>query len=268
LSTDLHQRINNGHLGTYVPLDAAAESINVFSRLWKQGKLLNPVMGFRFDPNKSRITIGALDPSDYEGDINWVNMEKAEASWDYYNVVKIDGMKGYNGSFVPWGSNLRASLSTCECLLILLQAQVVRLQMFLTYLTVDRNIKVPDTATYLYNENYTGPISGNISIWSGGDLGAEFGYSCTLLSNGTAGSTQYVALTVVINGVEYPIDSANNMARAPSLLSNEGVCNVAMQNKTDRGSLPNAPEVVLGMPFLRSVYMYALALSHVIGQLL
>jgi len=204
-------------------------------------------MGFRFDPNKTRMTIGALDPSDYEGTLNWVQMEQPEASWDFYNVIKIDGMKGYNGSFIPWGSNLRASLSTR--VYIVFQGQIVLTQ----YTTVFRNIKVPNTSTYVYNDGYTGPIS-NISIWDE-PVSAEFGYSCTLSSDSTAGSPPYVALTVVINGVDYPMDTAGNMAYPPSMFSKPGFCNVAMQNTTKPGKLPNPPEVILGMPFMRSVYL-------------
>ena len=111
LSTTFPLRTLNGRLGTYVPSDPVGQSTNLFSQLWEQGRLLNPVMGFRFDPNKTRMTIGALDPSDYEGTINWVQMETPDPAWNYDNVIKIDGFKGYNGSIIPWGSD-RAAINS------------------------------------------------------------------------------------------------------------------------------------------------------------
>jgi len=42
-------------------------------------------------------------------------METADTkTWDFFNVVKIDGIKGANGSFVPYGDSPLAALSSCR----------------------------------------------------------------------------------------------------------------------------------------------------------
>lgn len=97
--------LQNGNLGLFVDnINSTVESLSYFSQLWNTGKLLNPVIGMRFFPENPKLTIGALDPADYEGEINWVQMETPNESWDLLNAFKIDGFKGYNGSFFPYGS--------------------------------------------------------------------------------------------------------------------------------------------------------------------
>jgi hypothetical protein len=69
----------------------------------------------RFDPANPKLTIGALDPNDYEGTINWVEMSQhPDPNGDYYNTFSVDGVKGYNGTFLPFGGNLTAALDSCE----------------------------------------------------------------------------------------------------------------------------------------------------------
>ena len=41
--------------------------------------LLNPVIG---SPESPKLTIGVLDPVDYEGEINWVQLETPDPSWN------------------------------------------------------------------------------------------------------------------------------------------------------------------------------------------
>ena len=50
------------------------------------------------------------------------------------------------------------------------------------------------------------------------------------------------------------------MARAPSIFSRSGVCNVAMNEQTNNSAVPG---FVLGQPFLRSTYVYVLPHSHI-----
>ncbi len=106
-------RINNGHLGLLVN-STAPRSQRLLTKLWDDGSLLNPVFGLRLDPIKPRLTIGVLDPEDYSGEINWVEMETPTA--DFTNAIKIDGVKGSNGSFLPFGGDLIATLNTCKCI--------------------------------------------------------------------------------------------------------------------------------------------------------
>jgi hypothetical protein len=105
--------IQNGHLGAFVnPSNDTSSSAHVFSHLYQSGQLLNPVVGFRFDPLNPKITIGALDPADYDGNLNWVEINAPDASFDSLNTFGIDGLKGYNGSFIPIGNNLIANLDS------------------------------------------------------------------------------------------------------------------------------------------------------------
>lgn len=158
---------------------------------------MNPVVGPRLDPIKPRLTIGALDPEDYSGQINWVEMETPTA--DFSNTIKIDGVKGFNGSFLPFGDTLMA---TGE---------------------VSRNIAVPPSNPYALSDGYTGPID---------------------LIN--------VYLTVTINGVDYQVDSQDNMLHKTTMMAAQGFCNVALTNTT----ADTKPDVILGQPFLRSVYCF------------
>jgi len=82
--------------------------------LYQSGQLLNPVVGFRFDPSNPKITIGALDPADYDGDLNWVEINAPDASFDALNTFSLDGLKGYNGSFIPIGNNLMANVDSSK----------------------------------------------------------------------------------------------------------------------------------------------------------
>lgn len=66
MSTDFSRRIHNGHLGLYVPYNESDRSTNIFRHLWESQQIINPVIGMRFDPVNPKLTIGALDPNDYE----------------------------------------------------------------------------------------------------------------------------------------------------------------------------------------------------------
>ena len=106
MALNMTPRLQNGNLGLFVDNSNSTEqSLDYFSHLWETGKLLNPVIGMRFNPENPKLTIGALDPADYEGEINWVQLETPNESWDLLNLFKIDGFKGYNGSFFPYGSS-------------------------------------------------------------------------------------------------------------------------------------------------------------------
>lgn len=69
----------------------------------------------RFDPVNPKITIGALDPNDYEGTINWVQLNQSpDPNGDYFNTFNFDGVKGYDGQLVPYMGTLSAALDSCE----------------------------------------------------------------------------------------------------------------------------------------------------------
>jgi hypothetical protein len=78
-----------------------------------------------------------------------------------------------------------------------------------------------------------------------------------LLCNPQSGSIPYIPLTITINGVDYMVDSQDNLIYNSSLDSTptQARCDVPLVNTTSL----NPPEIALGMPFLRSVYLYVLS---------
>ncbi|KIJ13949.1 hypothetical protein PAXINDRAFT_13273 [Paxillus involutus ATCC 200175] len=136
----------------------------------------------RFDPANPKLTISELDPNDYEGTINWVEMsQNPDLNGDYYNMFNVDGVKGYNGTFVPFGGNLTAALDS-----------------FIISITV------PNADTYFDNSNFMGPVP--LPIKLDPDLGITQ-YNCTSNSTTTTSASSpfpsqppYVALVVLING--------------------------------------------------------------------
>ncbi|KAG0695811.1 acid protease [Suillus ampliporus] len=213
---NLQSTIQNGHLGAFVnPSNDTSPSAHIFSQLYQSGQLLNPVIGFRFDPSNPKITIGALDPADYDGNLNWVEINAPNASFDSLNTFSIDGLKGYNGSFIPVGNSLTANLDSLA-----------------------NTITIPNISAYISSPGFMGPIN---PVNSNGILA----YPCNV-------TTPYVALSATINGVDYQIDSAGNLLRPYTTFSPaEGYCSVGIVNKLD--TLP--PSVSLGLPFLRSIYL-------------
>lgn len=114
-------------------------------------------------------------------------------------------------------------------------------------------ISLPSANTYFNNTNSTGPVPLPIGLIP--DLLYE--YNCTSNSSLLTGSpsppdSPYVALTATINGVGYPLDSSGNLLRPQSGAASVGYCPVGINNRTD--TVP--PSVILGLPFLRSVYVY------------
>lgn len=213
----LQATIQNGHLGAFVnPSNDTSSSAHIFSQLYQSSQLLNPVVGFRFDPSNPKITIGALDPADYDGDLNWVEINAPSASFDSLNTFSIDGLKGYNGSFIPVGNSLTANLDSLA-----------------------NTIAIPNVSTYISSPGFMGPINPAIS-------NGILAYPCNV-------TTPYVALSATINGVDYQIESTGSLLRPYTSFSPaEGYCSVGIVNKSDT-LLP--PSVTLGLPFLRSVYL-------------
>ncbi|TFK61383.1 acid protease [Pluteus cervinus] len=218
MSTKFDPRLLNGVLGLSVDLLQSGYP-NILTKMWEADTLMNPVVGVRLDPLKPRITIGALDPKDYVGEINWVETSPGGFISPRF---EIDGLKGYNGSFIPFGvDNLVTSISSLVS-----------------------NIYVPPSNPYALGAGYTGPVH-SINIYPEGGFAFNCNYTAPNLS------MSYVSLTVTINGVDYPMDSAYNMIRPPSMSSAPDYCNVALSNTTAADDV----DVVLGLPFLRSVYL-------------
>ncbi|KAK0484710.1 hypothetical protein IW261DRAFT_1591049 [Armillaria novae-zelandiae] len=98
MSMNVSAKINNGHIGLLVNI-TVPRSQRLLTKLWDNGSLLNLVVGLRLDPIKPRSTIGALDPEDYSGQLNWVESEASTA--DFSNAIKIDGDSKYLNIAVP-----------------------------------------------------------------------------------------------------------------------------------------------------------------------
>ncbi|KAG9309849.1 aspartic peptidase domain-containing protein [Chiua virens] len=225
--SSLSSTIWNGHLGLFLsPLNATSTARHVLTHLYESSSLLNPVIGIRFDPANPKITIGALDPNDYEGTINWVQLDQTpDTKGDYFNTFSFDGLKGYDGQFVPYGTP-KAALDSFSL-----------------------SISVPNAFTYFNNSNSTGPVPNPIGLVA--DTGL-FEYNCTTTgSSSIPPNSPYVALTATINGVDYQIDSTGNLLRPETAIGSTGSCPVGIKNRTDTAQ----PGVLLGLPFLRSVYV-------------
>ncbi|GAB1521685.1 hypothetical protein RhiTH_004782 [Rhizoctonia solani] len=107
MSPKFQLRFAGGHLGLFVPQsNETRRKQSVLYRLNEQGQLLNPVWGLRMGGENPQLTIGALDPNDYEGEINWVPLI------DDSPKIQIDALKGYNGNAFPLPSPLNASIDT------------------------------------------------------------------------------------------------------------------------------------------------------------
>lgn len=114
------------------------------------------------------------------------------------------------------------------------------------------NIALPDVDLYFNNANSTGPVPRPIDLVNGSSV-VEYNCNSSASNTGSSGPPQspYVALTATINGVDYPIDSTGNLLRPQSPASSAGFCPVGITNRSDTLQ----PNVVLGLPFLRSVYV-------------
>ncbi|GAB1519480.1 hypothetical protein RhiTH_002548 [Rhizoctonia solani] len=178
-----------GNLGLLVPqLNQSAREKSLLYHLDQQGRLLNPVWGIRLSGADPRLTIGALDPNDYEGDINWVPAVNDS------NHVEVEAIKGYNGN---------------------------------TF-----SLEYPVTAFLGTRPNH------NITVLRPRNL--TFGVECD--------STHIppIEFSVVINGVEYPVNQPD-MVRLPAS-AQDNICGVGVMKATDS-------KYTLGLTFLRSVYL-------------
>ncbi|KAF8647978.1 hypothetical protein AX16_006426 [Volvariella volvacea WC 439] len=231
-------RLLNGQLGLWS--NSTFPRKTLLSQLWDQGALLNPVIGIRLDLVRPRITIGALDPEDYVGEINWVEVrgarararpgqaegdESASEGWREDAFV-IDGLKGYNGSFIPFDTQeISATLSSFF-----------------------RNVVVPPE---VYGQYYSNPdyISPDLTVENGDRI---------ICPNATTNDQLPPApFTVTINGVDYPLVEAGNWIRKTWKLDRCGIGLVNYTTAMNTGSTRTRPvtDVELGLPFMRSVYI-------------
>ena len=57
----------NGQLALVQEALRSYNYTHLFADLYRSGELIDPVIGMRLDPVNPRLTVGAIDPEDYEG---------------------------------------------------------------------------------------------------------------------------------------------------------------------------------------------------------
>ncbi|KAJ1307266.1 hypothetical protein OPQ81_001379 [Rhizoctonia solani] len=195
MSPKFQLRFAGGHLGLFVPQsNETRRQQNVIYRMNEQGQLLNPVWGLRLGGENPQLTIGALDPEDYEGEINWVPLVNDSS------MIQIDALKGFNGNPFPLPSPLNVWIDS-----------------------LSKNIYVPDLAMYMMNDSLIGPNQ-FINIYPSDNT--KFAIRC----NGTEPPS--VQFSVEINGVDYPVNQTD-LIRPTSLVSAAGYCNVGVMKSSE-----------------------------------
>ncbi|KAK1224915.1 hypothetical protein PQX77_012155 [Marasmius sp. AFHP31] len=141
-----------------------------------------------------RLTIGALDPNEYEGEINWVPELQDSGR------IEVDAFKGYQGNIVPFQYPALADLSS-----------------------ISRNIFIPNIVSFISNESLLGPQDGvNLNP----PAKTQFSLQC----NGT--KTPEIEFTVQINGIDYPMKKSE-MLRPSSIMAPLGFCNANIHGVND-----------------------------------
>ncbi|KAF8606416.1 acid protease [Ceratobasidium sp. AG-I] len=193
MGPDFLRRFSGGHLGLFVSqFNQTLRSQSTILRLEEQGQLLNPVWGLRLAGGNGSLTIGALDPNDYEGEINWVPALGDQP------MIHVDAFKGYQGNVLPLDYPVNASLDTWSM-----------------------NIYLLDLDMYMMNQSYLGVDSVNIYPPSN----TTFGVQCT------EDQIPNVPFSVGINGVDYPVNQ-KDLIRFGDLFSAKGFCNVGVMKSS------------------------------------
>ncbi|KAF8606414.1 hypothetical protein BDV93DRAFT_542676 [Ceratobasidium sp. AG-I] len=154
------------------------------------GQLLNPVWGLHLARGNGSLTIGALDPNDYEGEINWV------PALDDQPMIHVDAFKGYQGNVLPLDYPINATLDVWS-----------------------KNIYLLDLEMYAMNRSYLGAEVREVHINIPSNM--TFGVRCD------EGQVPAVPFSVGINGVDYPIEQGD-MVRTYDYYAEEGFCNVGV----------------------------------------
>ncbi|KAG8938527.1 hypothetical protein FRC03_007133, partial [Tulasnella sp. 419] len=220
LSEQYWLRFREGLLGLAVnPNNQTTYTYSLLARLHKSGNLLNPVVGLKLGGSSPRLTIGALDPNDYDGEINWV--ERVESVNQLQTAVPVEALRGRDDRILPYSYPLTTVLST-----------------------LDQDIFMPNNSVYFLNTSYIGPQS-LINIFPSGG----YAVGCDITLENRKWDDVYLPFSVDINGVNYPVDS-KDLVRPQSLGSTNVTCRTAFKNTT-----ADEDPLLLGLSFLRSVYL-------------
>ncbi|CUA75878.1 putative protein YuaQ [Escherichia coli K-12] [Rhizoctonia solani] len=183
-----------GHLGLFVPQsNETRRKQSVIYRLNERDQLLNPVWGLRLGGENPQLTIGALDPNDYEGEINWVPLVNDSSR------IQIDALKGYNGNAFPLPSPITAWIDT-----------------------LSKNIYMPDLSMYYMNDSLIGPNQ-FINLYPSDST--RFAVRC----NGTEPPS--VEFSIEINGVDYPMNQTD-LIRPTGPMAAPGYCNLGVMKSS------------------------------------
>ncbi|KAF8593446.1 acid protease [Ceratobasidium sp. AG-I] len=190
ISSEFTPRFNGGHLGLFVSqFNQTLRSQNILLRLDEQGQLLNPVWGLRLAGGNGSLTIGALDPNEYEGEVNWVPALGDQP------VIHVDAFKGYQGNTLPLEYPVNVTLDTWS-----------------------RDIYLRDLDMYMMNTSYLGD-GHKVHIYPPDNI--AFGVSCA------KDQIPSVSFSVSINGVDYPVDQSD-LVRPWGRFAAWGNCNVGV----------------------------------------
>ncbi|KAG8966586.1 hypothetical protein FRC03_011642 [Tulasnella sp. 419] len=220
MDEDFYPRFREGLLGLAVhPNNETTNQHSLLHGMFKAGNMLNPVIGMRLGGSNPKITIGALDPNDYEGEINWI--ERTETVSKLQSSIQVEALRGRDDRILPFTYPMDTVLST-----------------------IDQDIFMPDNSVYFLNESIIGPQS-LINMFPDGG----FSVGCNITLRDRNWNDVYLPFSVDINGVNYPVDP-KDLIRPRSGASTANTCRTAFKNSTI-GEDP----LTLGLSFLRSVYV-------------
>ncbi|KAF9254330.1 hypothetical protein L218DRAFT_1049965 [Marasmius fiardii PR-910] len=178
-----------GSLGLSPSLNNSWRSQNLPLRLYEQNQLLNPVWGLRLSGDNPRLTLGALDSTEFEGEINWVPEGKDSQQ------VQVDAFRAYEGNIIPFQYPVSARLST--------QNTMMFLNMNTTLLANNTSLIGPNTVASIRKADDWTEIQCN------GTAPPEFKFS------------------VDINGVNYPVQEVIERSH-PDTVNMEGFCDISV----------------------------------------
>ncbi|KIJ24480.1 hypothetical protein M422DRAFT_274706 [Sphaerobolus stellatus SS14] len=231
--------------GLYVDIvNETLRASHPLTQFYEQGLLKNPVVGFSLKTvgNESYITIGALDQEDYAGELNWVEAEVPQSSWELPTVISIDAI----GGFLEGKGDQKIPLYLNTILPTIL-------------LPFNSTIDFPNTsrrADDILQQLTSDSIFDQLTMKT---------FNCDFPLPAATNSNQNIffeniwyplkeVLPVVINGVTYNVDLAKNLAilGSPSTGSMPGICNSGLNFYN---STISSVQGSLGLPFFRSVYV-------------
>ena len=114
-------------------------------------------------------------------------------------------------------------------------------------------ITLPNNFTYMNNTGFTGPLFNNTLNFEPdtGTPAIPCSDSDETWGPGVHVPPAYLELSVQINGVKYMIESSDLVLDNPND-NVPGFCHASIKTNT----VPGKPDIWLGMPFLRSVYLW------------